>query len=156
MSSISRRVDDSAIIIILLSLLFRNKEEASEEKKKTLPKELRCVVKYDFRIKTLALCFSDDEWEWSPVSISGMYKSAEKNIVIVEDKFEEIVNDFVFNFDKQTHTRIYKASIADIDRNVAAKRFSVKIAYMFLADPNMQHFATEYSFDVRFCTLVDI
>lgn len=131
-----------------------NNKEGKEDKTKTLPKELLCAVKYDFRTKTIILCFSDGEWDWSRISISGMYKLPQKNIVITEKSFEYVETDYIYNFaEKQKFTQIYKASIADIERNVVANRFSVKIAYMFLEDPNMQHFATEYFFEVRFCTL---
>lgn len=136
----------------------RNRNIA-EDKKKTLPTELRCVAKYDFCTSSIVLCFSDDHWDWNCVSISGEYKSPVKDVVIEENLFkliedEEYEEDYVYNynFDEQKFTQIFKLSIAKIERCVVAKRFSVKFGYMFHADPNNQHFSTEYFFDVSFCT----
>lgn len=128
----------------------RNNESGKyENKKKDLPRELRCAIKYDFRDSSIVLCFSDNYWDWSRISINGTYNSPDKNVSLSENSFNYIEKDYVYNFmNKQKFSQIYKASINNIERNAVAKRFSVKLAYMFLEDKNMQHFATEYSFDV--------
>lgn len=105
-------------------------------------------MKYDFSTSSIVLSFSDDDWDWDRVSISGMYESLEKNVVIGEDSFEHIENVVRYNFSVQKYSQIYKTSIKNIERHILAKRFSVKIGYMFIDDPKMQHYSTEYFFDV--------
>lgn len=119
--------------------------------KKTLPEELRCDVQYHFLTSSLVLCFSDSNWDWSRVSLSGSFKALDQNVLISEDSFECIEKGFWFT-GKQKFSQVFRTSFAKIERSVVAKRFNVKLGYMFLEDPNMQHFSTEYFFDVSFCT----
>lgn len=95
------------------------------------------------------LCFSDNNWDWSFVSLSGSFQALDQNVLISEDSFEFIERSFLFS-DKQKFSQVFKTSFAKIERSVVAKRFNVKLGYMFLEDPNMQHFSTEYFFDVSF------
>jgi hypothetical protein len=137
-------------------LIIQNFREKKKEKK--LPEQLNCAVKYDFTKKTIVLCFSENEWDWSKVSIQGIYYSADKNIPIVENQFEyvEIENEYVYNFiEKQAKfSKMFKVTINKIDRHVLMKQFSVKLGYTFLEDVDWNHFATEYFFDVRSCPII--
>ncbi|CRK88261.1 CLUMA_CG002041, isoform A [Clunio marinus] len=127
-------------------------EEASDAESNELPKCLSVGGKYDFNNKRLVLCFWAKKWEWSLVSIRGVYKF--NNFQIPENSFQEITgDDFTYNVTptgENNHAKVFKVDISRIDRHVLKKHFSVEISYIFLGDVDMNHFRSNYIFDLPY------
>lgn len=116
---------------------------------KEIPEYLHALAKYNFADETVALCMFVDDFEWSLVSISGVYDFNKTRIY--EKDFVEITgNDFVYNIaptGKNVKAKTFKLNISKIDRHVLMKQFTINVGYIFLEDVQFQLHSTQYTFD---------
>lgn len=114
-----------------------------------LPKLLQGSAKYKFPDTTVVLCFWDANFDWSLVSIAGVYDFG--NIQIGELEFEELTdNDYVYNITPSdgAKAKLFKLNIRKIDRHILMKQFTFTINYMFYEDIDMRLFSSKYTIDV--------
>lgn len=125
-------------------------------KTKKLPENIFAIGKYNFKDQNVALCFYVDKYDWSLVSITGLYDF--NMIKINEAQFVEITdNDFVYNLKpsgKEVKSKVFKFDTTKIDRHVLMKQFTVNISYIFLEDVDLQLYSSKYTFDV--CSTVKL
>jgi hypothetical protein len=116
-----------------------------------LPDYLEATAKYNFRDKSIALCFWDLAFDWSLVSLTGLYNFS--NTKIEEGEFVDITgNDFVYNIaptGRSVKAKVFKLNIARIDRHILMRKFSINLSYIFLDDLKMQLYTTKFAFEVR-------
>lgn len=115
---------------------------------KKYPNLLRCSAKYNFDETTVVLCFWDEDFPWSLVSITGCH--VHNDIRIGQNGFAEITGkDFKYNITPvATEAKVFKLNIGKIDRHILMTEFAVHLVFMYLEDVNMQYFGPKYIFDV--------
>lgn len=112
------------------------------------PDILRLAAKYNFKSKSIVLHFWDDNFDWSLVSICGLYVFGRKNIK--ETEFVEITQKESMHhlMPRKTKSKFFKLDIKNIYRHILMKQFTVDIQYMYLEDVDMKLFQSRHSFDV--------
>lgn len=116
---------------------------------------MEATGKYNFVEQCVVLCFYAEDFDWSRVSISGVY-TFDKLSILEKDFVEITKNDlrrmtFVYNITPTGEKmKAFKLDISKIKRHILIKNFSLNLSYMFLGDVDMQLYSSKYSFEVSF------
>jgi hypothetical protein len=109
---------------------------------------LQATGKYNFIEQSVVLCFWDYDFDWSLLSLTGVYVYDEMKIKSTE--FVEITGrDFVYNITPTgVKAKVFKLNISKIDRHILMKKFSVKLNYIVYDDNEEEMHSTTFSFEV--------